>query len=117
MAKFLFVYRRGSDVAGKMSPEQMQQSLQKWGAWIGEGLQKGWLLEPGDGLKQEGRVVQPRHVVTDGPFVEAKEVVGGFSIVQADSIEAAAELAHGCPVLANGGSVEVRPMAGYDMGK
>ena len=51
-------------------------------------------------------------VVTDGPFVEAKEVVGGFSIVQASSIDAAAELAKGCPVLLVGGEVEVRPLAG-----
>jgi hypothetical protein len=110
MAKFLFIYRRAKDKdVSKMPPEEMQQMMQKWQAWLGEGLQKGWLLDKGNGLTQEGRVVQAKKVVLDGPFVESKEVVGGFSIVQADTIEAAAELAKGCPILLVGGSVEVRP--------
>jgi len=56
--------------------------------------------------------VNAKKVVTDGPFVESKEVVGGFSIVKAESIDAAAELAKGCPALITGGKVEVRPLAG-----
>jgi hypothetical protein len=57
-------------------------------------------------------VVDARKVVTDGPFVESKEIVGGYSIVEADSIDAAAQLAKGCPALSFGGNVEVRPLAG-----
>jgi hypothetical protein len=110
MAKFLFIYRGGMD--REMTPEQMQQSMQKWGKWIGEAMQKGWMLDPGDGLNGEGRVVKAK-VVTDGPFVEAKEVVGGFSIIQADNIDQAAELAKGCPGLQSGGTVEVRRLAEY----
>jgi hypothetical protein len=113
MARFLFVYRRGSDVAAKMSPEEMQRQMQKWQTWIGEGLQKGWMVDGGDGLTQEGRVVNAKKVVSDGPFMEAKEIVGGFSIVQAETIDAAAELAKGCPVFLNGGSVEIRTLAGF----
>jgi len=112
MAKYLFVYRGSSDAMRKMTPEQMQQSMQKWGAWIEEGLRKGWMLDAGDGLTEEGCVVKPK-VVTDGPFVESKEIVGGFSIVQADSLDAAARHAKGCPTLLTGGSVEVRRLAGY----
>jgi hypothetical protein len=112
MAKFLFVYRGGSDAMRKMTPEEMQQSMQKWGAWIAEGMQKGWMLDAGDGLTEEGCVVKAK-VVTDGPFAEAKEVVGGFSIVQAETLAAAAKLANGCPGLHSGGSVEVRRLAGY----
>ena len=112
VAKFLFVYRGDSDARSKMTPEEMQKSMKKWEAWIGEGFQKGWMLDAGDGLTAEGRVVRAK-VVTDGPFVEAKEIVGGFSIVQADTINAAALLAKGCPVLLTGGNVEVRPLAGY----
>jgi hypothetical protein len=113
MAKFLFVYRRGKDLAGSMSPEAMQQTLERWRTWLGQGLEENWLVDGGDALKQEGCVVRAERTITDGPFVEAKEIVGGFSIVEADSLEAAAELAHGCPVLKSGGSVEVRPMAGF----
>jgi hypothetical protein len=113
MANFLFVYRRGADAAAKMSPDEMQKHMEKWSAWIREAIEKGWMLNPGDALTQDGRVVRAKMVITDGPFVEAKEIVGGFSIIQAGSIEAAAELAKGCPALLVGGSVEVRPLAGY----
>jgi hypothetical protein len=74
------------------------------------------MLDPGDGLTPETRVVNAK-LVTDGPFVEAKEIVGGFSIVQAESLDAAAKLARNCPGVGIGGSVEVRPLAGYVMKK
>jgi hypothetical protein len=117
MAKYLFLYRRDKDRANQMTPEDMQRQLQKWQTWISEGLQKGWMLEPGDALTQEGRVVNAKRVVLDGPFVESKEIVGGYSIVQADTADAAAELAKGCPALLTGGSVEVRALAGFSVGK
>jgi hypothetical protein len=113
MANFMFVYRHATDTFGKMSPEELQQHMQKWHAWLNEGFQKGWLVNPGDGLKKEGRVVNARKVVTDGPFVEAKEIVGGYTVVQADDIDAAAEIAKGCPCLLMGGTVEVRPFEGF----
>ena len=117
MARFLFVYRNSSDSYNTLSPEEMQQMLEKWNASITEGLRQGWMLDAGDGLKREGRVVNARKVVTDGPFIEVKEIVGGFSIVQADTLDAAAELARGCPIFLRGGAVEVRPLQGFTMGK
>lgn len=112
MAKFMFVYRGGDDEMQKMTPDEMQKIMQKWTAWIGEGFKKGWMVDAGDALTMEVRMVNAKKVVTDGPFVESKEIVGGYSIVKADSIDAAAELAKGCPVLATGGLVEVRTLAG-----
>jgi hypothetical protein len=112
MANFLFVYRGGADDDAKMTPEQLQGIMQKWTDWIGEGFEKGWMVDPGDALTLEGRVVNAKKIVTDGPFVESKEIVGGFSIVKADSIDAAAEIAKGCPSLLTGGCVEVRVLAG-----
>ena len=112
MGKFLFIYRRGNDTTRNMTPDEMQQQLQRWQKWLGEGLQKGWMIDPGDALTAEGRVVSAK-VVTDGPFVESKEVVGGFSIIEAETIQAAALLAKGCPNVLVGGTVEVRPLAGY----
>src|SRR5262249_29692314 len=66
MAQFLFVYRRDGDAVANMTPEEMQQNMQKWGKWFAEGMEKGWLISPGDGLTSEGRVVSAK-VVTDGP--------------------------------------------------
>lgn len=117
MAKFLFVYRNSTESYASMSPEEMQQMLQKWQTWITESIRQGWMLDAGDGLKKEGRVVNAKKVVSDGPFIEVKELVGGFSIVQADTLNAAAEHAKGCPIFQRGGSVEVRPLQGFNMGK
>jgi hypothetical protein len=112
MANFLFVYRGGDDASAKMTPDEMQQNMQKWGNWIRDALNQGWMVDPGDALTPEGRVVNAKKVVTDGPFVEAKECIGGYSIVKAATIDAAAELAKGCPGLLTGGKVEVRTLAG-----
>ncbi len=117
MAKFLFIYRNTTESYGNMSPEEMQKIMQKWQAWINEGLQKGWMLDAGDGLDKEGRIVNARKVVSDGPFIEAKEIVGGFSIIQADSLDTATEIAKGCPIFLRGGTVEVRPLKDWKMGK
>jgi hypothetical protein len=115
VANFLFVYRNLTETRAAMTPEQMQRQMERWHAWLKEGFEKGWLVNPGDALHTEGRVVNAKKVISDGPFVEAKEIVGGFSIVQATSIDAAAEIAKGCPVLLVGGNVEVRPLAGFKM--
>jgi hypothetical protein len=117
MTKFLFVYRNSTESYGTLSPEEMQQMLQKWQTWIADGLNKGWMLDAGDALKREGRLVNANKVVSDGPFIEVKELVGGFSLVQADTLDGAAELAEGCPIFLRGGSVEVRPLQGLTMGK
>jgi len=54
-----------------------------------------------------------KKMVTDGPFAESKEVIGGFSIVEAKDIDEAARIAGGCPILDGEGSVEVRPVMAY----
>jgi hypothetical protein len=112
MAKFLFVYRGGNEDFASMTPDEIQQEMQQWLTWIEEAFRKGWMVDAGDALTAEGRVVHSKQLVTDGPFAESKEVVGGYSIVQADSLDAAAELAKGCPAVRGGGKVEVRPLAG-----
>jgi hypothetical protein len=84
----------------------------RWQAWIAGGFQNGWLLDAGNGLATEGLVVNAKQVVTDGPFAETKEIVGGYCIAQAETLAAAGELAKGCPILLQGGSVEVRPFWG-----
>jgi hypothetical protein len=113
MADFMFIYRGGDEAYETMAPDDMQKIMQKWTDWIGQAMQKGWMTNPGDALTQEGKIVNAKKVVTDGPFVESKEIVGGFSIIEADSIDAAAKLAQGCPGLLTGGTVEVRRLAGY----
>jgi hypothetical protein len=112
MPNFLFVYRSEPYSTDQISPEQMQESMKLWNAWIGDGFQKGWLLDAGDALLPDGRVVDGKKVVSDGPFAESKEVVGGYSVIKADSYEAAATYAKSCPAVLEGGTVEIRQLAG-----
>ena len=108
MAKFLFVYRSDKDTFDTMAPEELQRFHQKWQTWMAEGLKKGWMLDASTALKTEGRVVHAKKVVTEGPFVEGTDVVRGYVNLQADTLDAAAELAKGCPILLHGGMVEIR---------
>jgi hypothetical protein len=108
MPEFMFIFRDG-DARGD-SPEQMQKRIQKWFAWF-DGLTKAGAykgqaapLEPG------GKVVRggSRRSVSDGPYAEAKDLVGGYAIVEAKDLDAAVELADGCPIYERDGAVEVR---------
>ena len=94
----------------EFSPDEMQQHVQKWFAWIDSLRDKG-IHKGGVPLEVEGLVVTPDGAITDGPFPESKEMIGGYVMVSADSLAEAAEIAKGCPVLLTRGKVEVRPVA------
>jgi hypothetical protein len=108
MSEFLYLYRGGN---GAMNPEEMQKIMQRWMGWFKELGDKGNLKDAGHPLDKAGKVVRGKgKPVTDGPFAEAKDVVGGYSIVIAKDLMHATELSQGCPVFENGGFVEVRPV-------
>lgn len=111
MPKFLFVYRGQAFDPSQVSPEDMHQSMDRWNKWIGQGFAEGWLINAGDALLPAGRIVDKNQVVTDGPFVESKEIVGGYSVIQAASLDEAVKYAKTNPNLAEGGSVEIRQLA------
>jgi hypothetical protein len=117
MSQFLYLYRMTGtarqDAMG--TPERAQQNMQRWMAWMRDLDAKGHLKDRGQPLEQTGKVVRGQQkAVTDGPFTEAKDLVGGFSIVEARDIDQAVELSRGCPILDGGGSVEVRPVMKMD---
>jgi len=112
MSDYLFLYR-GGDRSG--SAEQRQQVMQRWIAWMQDLGAKGHLKEAGEPLEDAGKVVTNRTIVTDGPFAEMKDLVCGFTIVTANSLEQAAEIASGCPIFDAGGFVEVRPVLTMNM--
>ena len=113
MSDFTFLYRGGVTAA---SPEQMQKTMEKWMAWFKELGAKGHIKDPGHPLEAGGKVVKGKEkIVTDGPFAEAKDLVGGFTLIEARDLDQAAELSKGCPILEVGGSVEVRPIRTMNM--
>ena len=114
MSDFLFLFR-SERTGSTASPEEMQRSLRKWGEWI-QGLTQNGAFKGGEPLNSGGKVVAgPKKLVTDGPFVESKEIVGGYLIVTAKSVDDAAEISKGCPIFDEGGSVEVREIRHMQM--
>jgi len=94
-----------------LSPEQMQRVIEKWRGWFDELRKAGHLKDGGHPLQDLRKVVTGRQrIVTDGPFVEAKDLVNGYIVVTATDLAQAVELAKGCPTLDGDGSVEVRPI-------
>ena len=109
MAEFVYLYRGG--LPRPASPEAQQQIMQKWVVWMQSLAEKGHLVERGQPLERSGKIVVSKgKMITDGPFAEAKDVIGGFTLVKADDVTQAAELARDCPILERGGDVEVRPV-------
>ncbi len=114
MKDFLFLFRSTEAGAREAmgTPELAQRSLQNWLAWIRELETTGNMKERGQPLDRDGRVVRGKDkIITDGPYVEAKDIVLGFIIISAASLDEAVRLASGCPIVEGGGSVEVRPIA------
>lgn len=112
MSEFVFLYRNELTAAAPAaSPEQMQQTMQKWMAWMKEMGEKGQLKNPGHPLDLTGKVVKGKQkTVTDGPYTESKDIVGGYSLVEAKDIAEAVKISLGCPIFETGGMVEVRPV-------
>jgi hypothetical protein len=108
MKDFLFVYRADYINQPTVSPEEMQAVTKLWMDWVGGIAAQNKLTNPGNRLTSGGKVVRPKNVVTDGPYTEIKELIGGYSIVKTATIEEAVEIAKGCPVFMIGGNVEVR---------
>jgi hypothetical protein len=108
MSEFVFLYRGGERAD---SPEQSEREMQKWVAWMKELGEKGHLKLRGQPLDRTGKVVRGKQkVVTDGPYAESKDLVGGYTLVEAKDLSHAAELSKGCPIFESGGLVEVRPV-------
>ena len=110
MKEFMYLFRQPSFDNTKISPKEMEALTKKWQEWIGGIVAQGKLSSNGNRLALEGKVLKPGGVVTDGPFVEIRERLGGVIIVKAENIDEATTLAHGCPALDMGGSVEIRPI-------
>lgn len=115
MKEFLLVFRRDfAAPSSQPSPEQLQAMLKPWQDWMGSLAAQNKLASSGNRLGSEGKVVKPNNFITNGPYVELKEAIGGYIIVKATSIDEAADMAKGCPILTIDGNVEVRPIVTID---
>ena len=107
MAEFMMIFRNDYNPDFKASPEQMQASIKQWQDWIGGIAAQGKFINT-NRLGLEAKTLKANHMVTDGPYAEVKEIVGGYVLVRAENLEEALGLADACPILSIGGSVEIR---------
>ena len=112
MQDFMLLFRQPSFDYSQASPEDIKAIFKKWDDWKGGIAAQGKLISTGNRLSSEGKVLKAGGVVTDGPFAEIREILGGYMVVKADSFDDALTLAHGCPAIDVGGSVEIRAVAG-----
>jgi hypothetical protein len=109
--QYLLLFR-GTDWHKGLSPEEVQKVMTQWKTWFDRLSEQG-KLKGGQPLEREGKTVSGKkgRVVADGPFVEAKEAVGGYFLLQVDTMDEAVAIAKDCPGLDHGAIVEVRPVA------
>ncbi len=107
MEKFMLIFHGGQ--ASNPSPEEMQAGMGKWMTWIDQ-LAKAGTYVTGEPLHRGGKLVSGNggSSVTDGPFTEGKEVVGGYFIINAANLDEAVAISKGYPDFDKGGTVQVR---------
>lgn len=110
MKDYLFLFRGGMDFR-TATPEQMQNATLKWRAWLDEIAATG-RYGGGERLTPESRLVETDGGPTvDGPYAEAKEVIGGYIVVKAADFDEAVAMTKGCPIFIYGGTTEVREIS------
>ncbi len=115
MSKFMLLMRFTPADEVDLAPEEMQRIIERYRAWSQELIAQGRLLGSDKLCNEGGRHLQVRNgkvVATDGPYSEAKEVVGGFFIIEADDYAAAEAIAQTCPHLRGRQWIEVRQVDG-----
>jgi len=97
-----------------LSPEELQSRMGKWFAW-GDKMGKQGILKVGEALMPNSkRISGPDRIISDGPFVEGKELIGGYYTIKADNIDAVIKVAEDYPDYDLGGTVEIREVVKFD---
>jgi hypothetical protein len=102
---------RGNDWLKSLSSEEKQKVTDQWMAWFRKLTNEGKAVA-GNPLERESKIVSGKNrVVSDGPFAESKEAIGGYFLLDVSSFDDAVAIARECPGLPFGVQVEVRPVA------
>ncbi|MEQ9591094.1 MAG: YciI family protein [Cyclobacteriaceae bacterium] len=110
MKKFMFLIREDLKLLEAMTQEQQDADLQSMVKWVEELTQSGNFVQ-GEPLENGMSLVAKDKIISDGPFIEAKEAISGYTIINANSLEHASEIASTCPLVSTGQiKIEVRPI-------
>ena len=109
MKDFMFLFRSGKGEMDKLSQEEKNNYLGKWGSWFKKLTDEGRLKDGSRLSHTEAKTISTGDkFVTDGPYTESKEIIGGYAIILAENIDKAAEIAKDCPIFHLNGSLEIR---------
>jgi hypothetical protein len=110
MARFMLIFHESHGLRS-LPPAEAEQAMGKMKDWFGKIRASGKYVAS-DKLREEGgkvvRKQNERTVVVDGPYAEAKEVVGGYLTIRLENYDEAIELSRTCPLLEFGGRIEIR---------
>ncbi len=110
MPEYMYIFRGIESQKQSLSPEQMQKLMERWSRWAKSFAERD-ALKGGSPLAEGGKVVDSQLAISDGPFAESKELIGGYFVVECASLDEAAEYAKACPGLEHPGmTVEIRPL-------
>jgi hypothetical protein len=107
MKEFVMIIRLEDLPEVKFSPEEMQAGMTVWEKWVDGIIASNTLVSRGNRLGNDGRTIRNGKVVTNGPYAEIREIIGGYLIIRANSIDEAAEIAKSAPLVGSG-SIEIR---------
>ena len=108
MPNFMILLHENDGAWRKLSEAERQALLEKYYAWVHE-LRNKDLMRDGNPLAEGGRVLRVADgEIVDGPYTETKEVITGYFLIEAENLDAATEIAKGCPALGHGETVVIR---------
>ncbi len=114
MKEFMMIFIGADYEELGLSPDQLQERMGKWFAWGGKMKNQG-ILRGGEALHANAkRVSGPDRIVSDGPFVEMKELIGGYYTVVAENADAVVKIAEDFPDYDLGGTVEIREIIKFE---
>ncbi|AUP80780.1 YciI family protein [Flavivirga eckloniae] len=111
MKKFMIFIKDDMQNVINKTPEQQQESLKEYMAWIEDYAKTGNYIGS-DPIEPNGKYITTHGIKSDGPFIESKEAISGYVLIQAKTIEDAVSFGGKCPVIKSGGAIEVRPIMG-----
>jgi len=114
MKKFLLLLHENIETLQNISPKEMEELVNAHMAWATKLGEEGYLLS-GDGLQEGGtKIIGKECIIKDGPYIESKEMIGGYYLLQAKDLDAVIQLAKECPCHLWGGTTEIRPIMNYE---
>ena len=113
MKEFVMIIRLEDLPEVKYSPEEMQAGMMVWEKWVDGIIASNTLVSRGNRLGNDGRTIRNGKVITNGPYAEIREIIGGYLIIRANTIDEAAVIAKNAPIVGNG-SIEIRAIYAED---